>query len=98
MILERGEPVNGFDGCLSIPKLYTWDSPRPSWLVFTARDENWNEITMRVEGADAAVVDHEVDHLDGVLFLDHLPKDARLYVRMKNEKGEDKFVPLDKLV
>ena len=98
VISERGPEVRAFDGCLSIPRLYTWDSPRPSWLVFTARDENWNEVTMRVEGADAAVVDHEVDHLNGVLFLDRLPKDATLYVPRKDEIGEEKLVPLNSVI
>lgn len=98
VITERGPDVAGFDGCLSIPGLYTWDSMRPSWLVFTARDENWNLITMRVEGADASVVDHEVDHLDGVLFLDRLGKDARLYVPRKDENGEEKLVPLKSVI
>lgn len=98
VILERGPMHETFDGCLSIPRLYTWDSPRPQWLVFKARDENWNEIQMRVEGADAAVVEHEVDHLDGVLFLDRLPKGARLYVPVRGEDGKEKFVPLDEVV
>jgi peptide deformylase len=98
VITERGPLVRSFDGCLSIPRLYTWDSPRPSWLVFSARDECWNEITLRVEGADAVVVDHEVDHLDGVLFLDRLPKDATLYVPRKDENGEEKLVPLTSMI
>ena len=98
VILERGPLHDVFDGCLSIPKLYTWDSPRPEWLVFKARDEHWNEIQMRVEGADAAVVEHEVDHLDGVLFLDRLPKGARLFVPVIGEDGKEKLVPLDEVV
>jgi peptide deformylase len=98
VILERGPVEKSFDGCLSIPKISTWDSPRPAWLVFTARDENWNEITMRVDGADAVVVDHEVDHLDGVLFLDRLPEDAKLYVTVKDRNGEDKLISLDGLL
>jgi peptide deformylase len=98
VILERGPAHDTFDGCLSIPKLYTWDSPRPQWLIFKARDENWNEIALRVTGADAAVVEHEVDHLDGVLFLDRLPKGARLFVPVRDEDGKEKLVPLDEVV
>ena len=94
VILERGPLVDSFDGCLSIPKLYTWDSPRPSWLMFKARDEHWNEIRMRVEGADASVVDHEVDHMNGMLFLDRLAEGAQLYVPRRDENGEEKLVPL----
>ena len=98
VILERGPGQDVFDGCLSIPRLYTWDSPRPEWLVFQARDEGWNEIQMRVEGADAAVVEHEVDHLDGVLFLDRLPTGAQLFVPVKGEDGKETLVPLDEVV
>ena len=94
VIHERGALVKSFDGCLSLPKIYTWDASRPSWLEFSAHDEHWNAFTMRVEGADAAVVDHEVDHLDGVLFLDRLDKDAKLYIARTNENGEEKLVLL----
>jgi peptide deformylase len=94
VITGRGSDVKSFDGCLSIPKLYTWDAPRPSWLEFTARGENWEAINLCVEGADAAVVDHEVDHLNGVLFIDRLDKDAKLYFARKDENGEEKLVLL----
>jgi peptide deformylase len=98
VIVERGPLVKGFDGCLSLPGLVTWDTLRPSWLVFTARDENWRKIEMRVEGIDAIVVDHEVDHLDGVLFLDRLDKNGKLYVAEIDENGEQKLIELGALL
>jgi hypothetical protein len=49
---------------------------------------------MRVEGADASVVDHEVDHLDGVLFIDRLEKDSKLYVARPGPDGKEVLVPL----
>jgi peptide deformylase len=98
VIVERGPLGRGFDGCLSIPGLYTWDTLRPTWLVFTARDENWRKIKMRVEGIDAIVVDHEVDHLNGVLFLDRLDKGGKLYIAQTDENGEEKLVELDSLI
>lgn len=94
VITERGPLIKCFDGCLSLPKIFTWDALRPSWLEFTAMGENGQDITMRVEGADAAVVDHEVDHLDGVFFLDRLDKDAKLYLSRTDENGEEKLVLL----
>src|SRR5439155_21473019 len=63
VIVERGPLAKGFDGCLSLPGQITWDTLRPAWLVFAARDENWKKIEMRVQGIDAIVVDDEVDHL-----------------------------------
>jgi peptide deformylase len=94
VIVERGPLAKGFDGCLSMPGLYTWDSLRPSWLVFTARDENWRKMHLRVEGADASVVDHEVDHLNGVLFLERLNTNGKLYVAQIDENGDEKLVEL----
>jgi peptide deformylase len=95
VILEAGDPMKVFDGCLSLPKIATWDAMRPAWLRFEALDENGDRIEMRVEGADAALVHHEVDHLDGIFFLDRLPDDAQLYLNMKMPDGEQ-FVPVDK--
>jgi peptide deformylase len=98
VIVERGPLAKGFDGCLSLPGLMTWDTLRPSWLVFTARDENWKQFEMRVEGINAIVVHHEVDHLDGVLFLDRLDKDGKLYIAEIDESGEQKLVELGALL
>jgi peptide deformylase len=98
IILESGPIAKGFDGCLSIPGLYTWDTLRPSWLTFSARDENWKKIEQRVEGIDAIVVHHEIDHLNGVLFLDRMEKGGKLYVPQTDENGEQKLVELSRTV
>ena len=92
IILENGPLGTGFDGCLSMPGLATWDTVRPTWLTFSARDENWKQIKMRVEGIDAIVVHHEIDHLNGVLFLDRMEKGGKLYIVQKDEYGEEYFV------
>ncbi|MCC7448482.1 MAG: peptide deformylase [Anaerolineae bacterium] len=97
-IVDSGPLDKGFDGCLSLPGIVTWDTVRPSWLVFRARDEQWQKIEMRVEGIDAIVVHHEIDHLDGVLFLDRLDKDGKLYVSEIDANGEQKLVELNRLI
>lgn len=94
VIEAAGELGKGFDGCLSIPGLVTWDTLRPTWLTFRARDENWQKIQMRVEGIDAIVVHHEIDHLNGVLFLDRLDQDGKLYVVQTDEDGTEHLVEL----
>ena len=96
VILQTGPLVNGFDGCLSLPRVATWDSPRPAWLRFRAQDEHGKTFEMRVEGADSVLLHHEVDHLDGILFLDRLPPGARLYATVDTDDGE-KLVPLPHL-
>ena len=93
-IIEEGEPETGFDGCLSIPNIYTWNTPRPSWVRFKALGEDGQEIDMRVENMDARVIHHEIDHLDGVLFLDRLTDPEELYTPVKNDDGETKMVRL----
>ncbi len=95
-ILEEGPLTKGFDGCLSLPRVSTWDSLRPEWLSFRAQDENGEIYELRVEGADAAVVHHEIDHLDGVFFLDRLTEDAQLYIAIDTENGP-KLMPLDRI-
>jgi peptide deformylase len=96
-IVKRGPLAKGFDGCLSMPNVATWDTLRPSWLVFTAKDEHWRTIRVKVEGIDARLVDHEIDHLNGKLFLDLLKPDSKLYLATKDEKGEDTFVQINRL-
>lgn len=93
-ILEMGEPETGFDGCLSIPDIYTWDTPRPSWIRFRARGEDGAEIVRRVAGMDARVLHHEIDHLDGILFLDRLRDPDELYTPVANDDGKTKMVRL----
>jgi peptide deformylase len=95
-IIKRGPLVKGFDGCLSLPNVCTWDTLRPAWITFTARDEQWRPVKLRVEGIDARLIDHEIDHLDGKLFLDLLRPGAKLFLATKDENGEDKLVQINK--
>ena len=96
-IIEAGEPKTGFDGCLSIPNIYTWDTPRPAWVRFKALDEDGNQVDMRVEDMDARVIHHEIDHLDGVLFLDRMTDPDELYTPLKDSDGKTRMVKLKDL-
>ena len=90
-IMEAGPPETGFDGCLSIPDIYSWDTPRPSWIRFRALGEDGSEIIRRLEGMDARVLHHEIDHLDGILFLDRLQDPNELYTPVAGENGKTKW-------
>ena len=59
----------GQEGCLSIPGLYG-DVFRPSFVEVEALDRRGRELVFEFEGLPARVVQHEIDHLDGVLFID----------------------------
>lgn len=64
----EGEEV-GEEGCLSIPGLYG-DVKRAAYVVVEALDRKGREMEFELEGMPARVVQHEIDHLEGVLFTD----------------------------
>jgi peptide deformylase len=51
--------------------------PRPARVRVSARDEDGRPVLVNAEGREASIVQHEIDHLDGVLVLDRLEPDAR---------------------
>ena len=63
------------EGCLSLPGLYG-DVRRPERIVLNAYDLAGQELTLELDGLFACAVQHEVDHLDGVLFTDRLSPTA----------------------
>jgi peptide deformylase len=50
---------------------------RPVFVRVRAQDEHGDEVVVEASGLEARVIQHEVDHLDGVLILDRTPKDQR---------------------
>ncbi len=73
-ILEFGDEMQvGEEGCLSIPEIYA-EVERPAWVRVRYIDRDGRLAERRFEGRPAVIVQHEVDHLNGVLFIDHLSK------------------------
>ena len=70
IVKMEGEEV-GAEGCLSIPGLVA-DVPRAQRVVLKGKNRRGRGITLEAEGLLARVIQHEVDHLDGVLFLDRV--------------------------
>jgi len=70
MVRSSGSMV-GEEGCLSIPGIHA-DVKRHAEVTFEALDENGARITVHAEGLLARALQHELDHLDGVLFIDRL--------------------------
>jgi peptide deformylase len=64
------------EGCLSIPGVHV-DVERPLHVRVTAQDEDGERIEIEASGLEARVIQHEVDHLDGVLMLDRTTRDQR---------------------
>ena len=69
ILTETGEEWKYEEGCLSIPGLYG-DVPRAEFVAVKALDRKGRPVEYEMEGMAARVVQHEVDHLDGILFLD----------------------------
>jgi peptide deformylase len=64
------------EGCLSLPGVHV-EVERPARLRARARDAHGEEIVVEVEGLEARIIQHEVDHLDGVLILDRISREQR---------------------
>ena len=64
------------EGCLSIPGV-TVDVPRPLHVRVRALDETGEQRRVEASGLEARVIQHEIDHLDGVLMLDRTTRDQR---------------------
>jgi peptide deformylase len=74
------------EGCLSVPEQYA-DVERPTGISARWLDENGAAHDERIEGMLATCLQHEMDHLEGVLFIDHLSKLKRDMVLKKLEKA-----------
>jgi len=59
------------EGCLSIPKVY-FDVTRPEVIEVSYKDENGRPQKLRADGLLARVIQHEIDHLNGVMFVDRV--------------------------
>ncbi|WP_038058596.1 peptide deformylase [Thermus amyloliquefaciens] len=77
VITHREGEVEGLEGCLSLPGLYSEEVPRAERICVTYQDEEGRERTLELEGYMARVFQHEVDHLEGVFFFERLPKAKR---------------------
>lgn len=90
IIEESGEEWAYEEGCLSIPGVRA-DVYRPEFVKIRYFDTDWNEHIEDYEGMAARIIQHEYDHIDGILFTDHLSslKKQMLKKKLTNiTKGE----------
>ena len=73
------------EGCLSIPGIYA-DVKRPAGVSVQAFDQRGKPFTLEAEGMLARVIQHEYDHLNGVLFTEHLSQGKRQRLMKKYKK------------
>ncbi len=75
------------EGCLSVPD-FEAEVERAERVLLRARDLDGNELAIRAEGLQAVCLQHEVDHLEGVLFIDHISRLKRSRYVLKRKKQQ----------
>ena len=84
-ILSREGQATGEEGCLSVPGIYD-DVPRAERVRVRAQDGNGTTFERDLDGMLAVCLQHEMDHLDGKLFVDYLSELKRQRIRKKLDK------------
>jgi len=85
VIVARGGEVTAEEGCLSIPGIFA-PVTRSEWVEVEATDPDGRPVKMRGRGLLARVFQHEIDHLDGVLFIDRLDAVTRDRIKRRIKK------------
>lgn len=88
VITEREGEIVGEEGCLSIPGLYG-DVTRSRRVLVQGLDKRGKPVEYEMEGLSARVVQHEIDHLDGILFIDHVHPDTLHWSMPSHERDAE---------
>lgn len=91
IVKYEGEVVSDYEGCLSVSNFYG-KVPRHTRIRVKALDIDGNEVRFKAEGFLARVIQHEIDHTNGTLFVDHIKGQKDAFYRL-DEKGE--LQPID---
>jgi peptide deformylase len=88
LLSSRGEKENE-EGCLSVPGIYEKVS-RAEFVTVRAQDENGKSFTLEAEGLMAVCIQHEMDHLQGHVFVEYLShlKQTRIRAKLKKQRRE----------
>lgn len=91
IVKYEGSVVADYEGCLSVRDVYG-KVPRHTKIRVKALDVHGNEVRFKADGFLARVIQHEIDHTKGILFVDHIKDEHDAFYRL-DEKGE--LEPLD---
>lgn len=84
--------VNYLEGCFSVPELYGHVA-RPAEIDLESADKQGKKSAAHYKGLPARIIQHEIDHLDGVLFIDHIhTQNGKLFKVEKGKGGKEQFV------
>ncbi|MBM3217464.1 MAG: peptide deformylase [Candidatus Rokubacteria bacterium] len=88
VITEQGGEITSEEGCLSLPGIFA-PVTRAEWVRLEGQDLDGQPVSIRARGLTARVFQHEMDHLDGILFIDRL--DAMTRDRIKRRIRKEGF-------
>ncbi len=80
----EGEIVDDYEGCLSVPDIYG-KVPRYSKVRIKAQGLDGQEVRLTAEGFLARVFQHEIDHTNGIVFIDHIKDNPDAFFRLKED-------------
>ncbi len=86
VIRAEGRTIKEQEGCLSVPEIYGMVG-RPSKVKIKALLEDGHEVRIKATGYLARTLLHEIEHLDGILFIDHIRDDRNAFYRI-NDHGD----------
>ena len=91
IVKYEGSTVEDYEGCLSVKDIYG-KVPRYEKIRIKATDADGNEVRFKASGFLARVLQHEIDHTNGMVFIDHIKDSPEAFYKL-DEKGE--LEPLD---
>lgn len=91
VVKTEGRILRDYEGCLSVPTIYG-KVPRPAKARIKAQLTDGTEVKLKTEGFLTRTILHEIDHLDGILFIDHIRDKKDAFYKLDN-KGD--LVPVD---
>jgi len=90
------EEEEGEEGCLSIPG-YVGDVWRSTWVIVKGQDRHGKPLRLKLKGFVARVFQHEIDHTNGILYIDRIDDPGKLRKLIEKENGEIEAVPVNTL-
>lgn len=91
VIRAEGKPKKDYEGCLSVPSIYGM-VPRATKVRVKAKLEDGTEVRIKATDELARTLLHEIDHLNGILFIDHIKGEKDAFYEM-DDKGD--LIPVD---
>ncbi len=89
-IVKRKGEAYGEEGCLSFPEIYG-EVRRATWIRVEAQDLEGRPLELEFQDFQARVVQHELDHLEGILFVDRMEPAEKIRIRRQLEKLEREY-------